>query len=943
MKNLLLSSLFTLICGSLSSQNLVKDIAPSDGNTIFKNSYQYTTFPKNDSLMLINDRDEIMLLKTTTDSVIKNTNWNNNVQGKKRAIFKIKDFLVVLTELNNVDYLVKVSDDIPPIIIWTSGGSASIEITFITQIGEKLLFIDNNPNICICSRLVAHTGEYGGGTVIQTFAQYVNLQGVTPIDNKLYFSAGITSGVEPWVSDGTQVGTFQLADLNAGSGSSYPYSFKKFGNSVYFNAFFDNQARFYQTNGTTQGTIQLYNNYNLYLEDFIVKNNEVFSVNNARIIKINLANQTQTELLAFDVFPFHIFILNNDVFFLLLVHNQNTGKKDIQLWKHDGINMNLVKTLQADLYFIYTKIWESQNKVFFEIRNVIQYEPDLSFCEVWVCDGTAIGTKKVSELNPAISVKNIVGTISLVNDFLYFNAYNDEVGYELFKTNGTTINTKLVKNYNQNIVGSWPNTFFEYNNQVYFMANNNKEGRQLWTSDGTNLGTQQVFNWLESASQHNDKLYGANHNFTSDFGVLGNKLLYVNPKSFSLNAFDAINQTDIRLKNWQYLFQDYYNGYVAKRYTSLTKLNSQFLFVENLDKLWKTDGTPNGTSSFYTFDNYYANPKNLIRVGNEVFFTTENPSAFWRTDGTNTGTQVIQYFSNSQYFSPFYDKFTVGNKAYFLTGNELWEVSANSAVLVSSNVRSSNGFKQIIVFNNALYFKTQAAGNGSWSLMKRDLNGNTSLVFNSTTEITDMFVFKNKIYYSKLLDTDYSVWIYATDGTLNSEIPIKMVSDYYGNTKKMNVNSDYFAMILYKNAYGENFSEIWVSDGTSANSKKVIEVPYTYSYDGPFAQTEHYYENSMNVAAESIFLNNKLFFTMYGHELGRELWVMDFSCPNLITLSTPQNSNGRYVSNGTIQLNSAIEPTIKTTLEANNSILLQPGTEIKTTSVFKAEIKGCVY
>ncbi len=931
--------------GNLSAQNLVKDIATSDANTIFKNYSQLITIPRNDSLMLVDDKNQIYLFRNNPDSLISKYNWNSSNNGKIRAVFKIKDFYIILTASNQTDYLVKITDNNPPVIVWTSGSSGTSGISNIYQIGQKLIFFDSNPNVCSCKRLVVHNGEYEGGTVILTSGQFTYMGEVSVIDDKLYFSADFTNGYEPWVSDGTAAGTFQLGDLNSGSVSSSPAQFKKFGNNVYFRAGIGNKDWLFQTDGTQQGTSPLYSNYNLYLNNFVKKNDDVFAANNARIIKINLGLQSQTELLPFDIFSLNTFLLNDEVYFLIYVHNQNTGKKDIQLWKYDGTNTILIKTLQTDLYHAYTKMWQTQGRVFFEIQNVVTYSPQKSFAEIWTTDGSSNGTKRITELNPDISTRNIMGAIATMNNFMYFTAYSDEVGYELFKTDGTPTNTKLTTNYNKNIFASWPNTFFEFNRRAYFMADNNRDGRQLWSSDGTSQGTKQEFNWLEYVNNENSNLSGSIYNYTTDFGILGNKLLYVNPSSKTVRAYDAITQTDTELKNQQFLSQSFNDDYIAKRYTSFTKLNNDYIFVDNLRYLWKTDGTSGGTALFYTLGNFYANPANLIKVNNEVFFTTENPRAFWRTDGTASGTQVIQYLSTDQYVIPYFAELSLGNKAYYIVNNfnsnsgfELWEVSSNAATLISTKINSNDGQQHMIVSGNALYFKTYE--NNTYYLMKRDINGNTTTVVSSLDELFDLFSFKNKVFYNKRVYNE--TWLYSTDGTPNSETQIKRIHENYAVLKKLKVNETIFVIKLEKN-YSERSSEIWVSDGTENNTKKVFDVPISTATEQLPSTSEHLYENSVNVKEESLVLNNKLFFTMRGHKLGRELWVMDFTCPSQISITMLQNSNSRYTSSGEIQLNTAIEPSIKTTLEANKSIVLKPGTDIKSTSVFTAEIKGCEY
>lgn len=85
----------------------------------------------------------------------------------------------------------------------------------------------------------------------------------TVIDNKLYFFANDqTNGWEPWVSDGTEVGTFMLANTNPSGhcsnlmASNYggyvgsEMKFFKMNNQIYFIGF----DGIYKTDGTTAGT-----------------------------------------------------------------------------------------------------------------------------------------------------------------------------------------------------------------------------------------------------------------------------------------------------------------------------------------------------------------------------------------------------------------------------------------------------------------------------------------------------------------------------------------------------------------------------------------------------------------------------------------------------------------------------------------------------------------
>jgi trimeric autotransporter adhesin len=60
---------------------------------------------------------------------------------------------------------------------------------------------------------------------------------VTSFNGDLYFQANdSTTGAELWRNDGTRAGTSQVADINAGPGSSYPGPFGVLGPDLLFSA-----------------------------------------------------------------------------------------------------------------------------------------------------------------------------------------------------------------------------------------------------------------------------------------------------------------------------------------------------------------------------------------------------------------------------------------------------------------------------------------------------------------------------------------------------------------------------------------------------------------------------------------------------------------------------------------------------------------------------------
>jgi ELWxxDGT repeat protein len=106
---------------------------------------------------------------------------------------------------------------------------------------------------------------------------------------------------------------------------------------------------------------------------------------------------------------------------------------------------------------------------------------------IWVTNGTKAGTKK------------LVTNVSLANDQavvyknkVFFAGKNAANGIELWTSDATATNTKLLKDINTGAASSSPTNLFVYNNTLFFFATTAANGTELWKSDGTKAGTVMV-------------------------------------------------------------------------------------------------------------------------------------------------------------------------------------------------------------------------------------------------------------------------------------------------------------------------------------------------------------------------------------------------------------------------------------------------------------------
>jgi ELWxxDGT repeat protein len=275
-------------------------------------------------------------------------------------------------------------------------------------------------------------------------------------------------------------------------------------------------------------------------------------------------------------------------------YNSNSKKRELWQLNQSG-QLILIKELGESKkgYFGDIYIFNPQSNP--TTINGVQYfvaKTDATGEELWRTDGQSSGTEIVKDIYPGSGDSN-PSKLTTLNGKLYFSAYNNDTnGYELWESDGTEKGTKMVKDIYQGTAHSNPSYLTTLNGKLYFSANTGTNGDELWMSDGTEKGTKMVKDISKGGSYSNPrylttingKLY-----FSADDGKNGSELWESN------GTADGTK-----------MVKDILKGIDSSNPYELTTLNGKLYFSANTGKngdeeLWESDGTEKGTVKIFPF------------------------------------------------------------------------------------------------------------------------------------------------------------------------------------------------------------------------------------------------------------------------------------------------------------------------------------------------------
>ncbi|NDC64082.1 MAG: hypothetical protein EBZ59_08900, partial [Planctomycetia bacterium] len=454
--------------------------------------------------------------------------------------------------------------------------------------------------------------------------------------------------------------------------------------------------------------------------------------------------------------------------------------------------------------------------------------------ELFRTDGTSAGTIRILDLNPGAE-GSFPRELTAVGGTLFFLADVDSLGSQLFRSDGTAAGTVRVEDVGSGsgpVLGlPLPRNAFNLTaagTSLYFCADDGSKGVELWVSDGTRAGTTVVA----------DINPGTLGSFPSELTSFGTRLVF--------SADDGTHGRELWVSDGTragtFMVGDLNADLPDSSPTGMTVVGAQVFFAATGSsigrELYRWDGSDNGPILVADIlgTEGSSDPQNLTAVGAALFFTAEDRSfgrELWTSDGTAAGTRLVADIVAGADSSQPTDLTAVGDTLFFT-------VSIPSPLGAQADLWRSRGTATDTVR------VTAPSAPGAFALPRR-----------LTAMGNELFFFAGG---QQLLKAGPS----STQATLVRDIdPARTANDV--------TSASYGAMavlggkLLFGADDGQSGDELWISDGTTANTGLLRDIRSSVTNDG--------LDSSASFAAVAV--NGTLYFAADDGSHGMELWKTD--------------------------------------------------------------------
>ncbi len=498
-------------------------------------------------------------------------------------------------------------------------------------------------------------GTVAGTAPIRSFngSGFPGPTGFLPLGNLLVFAADGGSGIEPWVTDGTNPGTVQLADIRRGTGSSIEFGvLPRFAAAVYdgstnrvvfHGAPTQFQNELWVTDGTPGGTHPLIPGSTApYYGQIVSSGNSAYCV---------LGGGSSSALWETDgtaggtrrVFAPGTSLVNPDRLtdhagsLYFVAEDQGIGR---ELHRYDGASIQCVADLApgpASAFQIF------QPSVGFESvgQDMLVFADDGTHgVEPWNVRGTTM--TRLADIAPGATDSSRPGfpPTGSVNGRFLFEADDTRTGTELWVSDGTPSGTSRLVDAVTATPDSNPEDLVAWGRDLVFSAEDGVHGREPWVSDGSPGGTTMLADLRPGPEGSNPQAFASTEGFVffaADDGTRG-----VEPWVSDGTAAGTR------------LLRDIYPGALGSGIYDAVAIGNRVFFCADDQthgaELWMTDGTTSGTRLVRDIAPGTGSALTLVdqpmlRCGERLLFSATSPGTgqeLWISDGTAAGTRLVR-------------------------------------------------------------------------------------------------------------------------------------------------------------------------------------------------------------------------------------------------------------------------------------------------------------
>jgi ELWxxDGT repeat protein len=415
---------------------------------------------------------------------------------------------------------------------------------------------------------------------------------------------------------------------------------------------------------------------------------------------------------------------------------------------------------------------------------------------LWQSDGTAAGTQPIATVGAAVTASGVgVGTdtnfsasnnqisppdtVATLGNAMIFVADDGVHGDALWRSDGTTAATTLIKLFNTGAYPLRPSDFATAGNKVYFTTGTGAQ-TSLWATDGTAAGTTRVLTTAKTLAHptpFNGKLafFESNNDgsglslWLTDGTASGTRQIHTFPNGGSSGPSPTMVVSNGTL---YVLAPQSVNGELAS------------------ESVWVSNGTAAGTKPLVAKP-AYSSVQSITASQNGIAFTANpNAPALWVSNGTSAGTKRIANLPSA------------GPGSYTLSSSV---VAAGGKLYVVAMGNDSTASKNV----DALYVSD---GTAKGTVLLHNFVGAYNTV---SAGLAD-----GKLFFAVagFGTTKMDAWV--TDGTAAGTVPVPGLQVSENGPGLVTLNGE----VYFQGTDSTRGTELWQSDGTVAGTTLLQDI-----------------------------------------------------------------------------------------------------------------------